>query len=205
PCAQKRPQRGEHQVLIPLLGDVVEQQGSQQVTGKRSHATPLEPTALAGSGQPDGEYHYAARFALRARVRARRGQVRRDIGERLLVTFRRIFRGQGRKLLAGSSCRLAVAALLVAAADGLLGTPCGPLRGGRSGLVLRGADSLASLCGSTSAAAPPPPTASPTGLLLRLRCARCFNSRHGGFTWRRFGFPYHIGVDGLNCLLRLLG
>ena len=65
--AQQRTQRGEHQTLIPLLGNVVEEDGAQQIARERRHAAALEPCRLAGAGQPDGQHYKAPRRPRRAR------------------------------------------------------------------------------------------------------------------------------------------
>lgn len=59
--AQDGTKRGKHQVLVALLGDVVEQDGAQQVARQRRHATTLEPSALARARQADRQHDYAAR------------------------------------------------------------------------------------------------------------------------------------------------
>src|SRR4051812_40521467 len=70
-CDQARAEQGtegaENEVLVFLLGDVVEQQGTEQIAGERGDAAAFEPTAFAGAGQSDRQNHYTARRTLRGR------------------------------------------------------------------------------------------------------------------------------------------
>ena len=60
--AQHRAQGGEHQVLVALFGHVVEQQNAHHVAGQRKYVVPLEPRALAGARQANGEHDRALRL-----------------------------------------------------------------------------------------------------------------------------------------------
>ncbi len=58
--AEEAAEGGEDEALVALLGDVVEEEGAEQVAGERGDAAALVPGGFAGAGKADGEDDVAA-------------------------------------------------------------------------------------------------------------------------------------------------